>query len=140
MSVPESIAWLESQHDASPAASIYSVTLLGELKRLSNALDMCAREVEHREALRQDAVRAHRALETAFDALETKASAARDEWDAARTALETRLKDTTEQLRFAEGVLKDIHFGLLKQPELTREDLASAIESAVTPWPEGAKA
>ena len=141
MSVPESIAWLEtSVNSHSPsAAQIYAHTILEELKRLSEQLDICARELDKVEGLRHDAVSAHRALEVTFDSLEEKSRISREEWDAARTDLEARLKDKSEKLSFAEGVLKDVHYGLLKQPEITREELAAAITSAVTPYPEGAK-
>ena len=124
MSVPESIAWLETSRDSnSPsAAQIYATTILGELTRLSEALHVCAGEVDKRERLRHEAISAHRALEVTFDRLEEKSRAAREEWDSARTDLETRLADKTEKLRIAEGTLKDVHFALLKQPELTRED------------------
>lgn len=141
MSVPESIAWLEHCQNADPpsSGSIYAKTILGELTRLSQAMETCAHEVDNRERLRHDAVTAHRALETTFAALEERASLAREEWDRDRTELTVRLNDLTEKLSTAEGTLKDIHYGLLKQPELTREDLARAIESVVTPYPEGAK-
>jgi hypothetical protein len=140
MSVPEALAWLEtSANSHSPStAQIYARTVLNELTRLSEQLNVCARELDKREQLRHDAVSAHRALEAAFDGLEERARSAREQWDIMRTDLETRLTDTQTKLGYAESTLKDIHFGLLKQPELTREDLANAIESAVVPYPEGA--
>jgi chromosome segregation ATPase len=142
MSVPESIAWLETSRDShSPSlAQLYATTILGELHRLHDSLEICAREVEKLERLREEAVTAHRAVEATLGSLEDKAKQAREDWDGARTLLEAQLTDLRKKLGFAEGILKDIHFGLLKQPELTREDLAKAIESAVTPHPEGAKA
>lgn len=145
MSVPESIAWLENaQHEAAHggphgATAIYASTILAELKRLSEALDICAREVELREGLRADAVTAHRALEATFDGLEQKSIRAREEWDRDRTDLQARQAKLTEKLQAAEGMLKDTHFALLHQPELTREEIATAILSVVTPHPEGAK-
>lgn len=143
MSVPESIAWLETtaDHHAAPsAAQIYATTILAELTRLSEAMHTYAVEIEQLERLRQEAMAGHRSAQSSFDELEEKARRAREEWDAARTELETRLADTREKLNVAEGTLKDVHFGLLKQPELTREDIAHVIESVVTPYPEGTKA
>lgn len=140
--VNEAIAWLETtaNHHAPSPSVIYAASILGELHRLNDTLDVCSREVEKLERLRSDAVGAHRAVEATLAGLEDKARQGREEWDAARTDLEARLTDAKEKLAFAEGILKDVHFGLLKQPELTREDLAKAIESAVTPHTEGAKA
>ena len=142
MSVPESIAWLETtaNHHTPSAAQIYAHSILDELTRLSEALDGCAREIEKVEHLREEALAAQRKLEYTFGILEDKSVRAREEWDRDRTEFDRRLADKTEKLVRAEGVLRDIHFGLLKQPELTREDLALAIESVVTPHPEGAKA
>lgn len=139
MSVPESIAWLETSRDSqSPsAAQIYATTIIGELERLSQALESCAHEVDNLERLRHDAVSAHRALETTFASVEEKTRIGREQWDRDRTDLTTRLEKTKERLAEAEGVLKDVHYGLLKQPELTRKDLAHAIESVVTPYAEG---
>lgn len=139
MSVPESIAWLEqSRESRSPsAAHIYATTILGELTRLSAALDACAHEVEKRERLWQEERQAHRAREYAFDALEQKATAARDEWDSMRINLEKRHERTKERLRTAELMLKDVHYALLSQPELTREEIASSITSVVAPYAEG---
>jgi len=142
MSVPEAVAWLETSAESnSPsAAQIYARTILDEFRRLSEQLDVCARELDKREQLRHEAVSAHRALEAAFDGLEERARSGREQWDIERVNLEARLAKTQEKLRKAEGVLKDVHFGLLKQPELTREELATAITSVVKPYPEGAKA
>lgn len=141
MSVPESIAWLETTAHTKPssAAQIYATTLLGELERLSRALDHCAREVENRERIFQEERGAHREREVAFDALEERARLARDEWDAARIELGGRLDQERAARERAETMLKDVHFALLKQPELTREKIASTITSVVTPYPKGAK-
>lgn len=139
MSVPESVAWLESFAGAAPgqAAQIYATTILGELTRLSEALNTCANELDHREQIRQEERAAHRAREYAFEELEQSATRARDEWDAKRTDLEARYTALKEKLGLAEGTLKDVHYALLKQPELTREDIARVIESVVTPYTEG---
>lgn len=141
MSVPESIAWLETSRDSqSPsAAQIYATTILGELTRLSEALHICVGEVDERERLRQEEMRLHRKAQSSFDALEETARVAREKWDADRTDLETRLAATTEKLRGAENTLRDVHYALLNQPELTREDIANVITSVVTPYPEGEK-
>lgn len=140
-SVSEAIAWLEVSRNAhSPSMShVYATTILGELHRLNDSIDVCSREVEKLERLREEAVNAHRAVESSLGSLEETTRRGREEWDQQRTELETRFADLQEKLRFAEGVLKDVHYGLLKQPELTREDLAKAITSAVTPYREGEK-
>ena len=145
MSVPESILWLENTRQEAAhggphgADAIYAATLLSELRRLSEALDACAREVEKLEDLRAEAQALHRAAQGALHDLEENVQLARQNWDTKVTDLESRLTATKEKLAFAEGVLKDVHYGLLKQPELTREDLAQAITSAVTPYTEGEK-
>jgi hypothetical protein len=141
MSVPESIAWLESFAAAKPgqAPQIYATTLLGELTRLSEALNTCAHEVDERERLWREERAAHRARESAFDELEQKASSARDEWDATRVKLGGRLDHEREERTKAETMLRDVHHALLHQPELTREEIANTITSVVTPYPEGAK-
>lgn len=142
MSVPESVAWLESFAGAAPgqAAQIYATTILGELTRLSEALNTCANELDHREQIRQEERAAHRAREYAFEELEQSATRARDEWDAKRTDLERRLERAKDDLAKAETMLKDVHFALLNQPDLTREAIANTITSVVNPYPEGAKA
>ena len=93
MSIPESIAWLEtSKNSKSPSmAKVYATTILGELERLSEALHTAGVEVEKSERLRVEAVRAHRALESTLADLEEKTRAAREEWDAERDSLERRL-------------------------------------------------
>lgn len=145
MSVPESLVWLENIHQEAShggphaADAIYAATLLSELRRLSEALDACAREVEKLENLRAEAQALHRAAQGALHDLEENVQIARQNWDTKVTDLESRLTATKEKLAFAEGVMKDVHYGLLKQPELTREDLARAITSAVTPYTEGEK-
>lgn len=140
-SVTEAIAWLETSRDShSPSiAQVYATTILGELHRLNDSIDVCSREVEKLERLRQEAVTAHRAVESSLGQLEDTARKGREEWDQQRTELETQLADTRAKLRTAESTLKDVHFGLLKQPELTREDIANAITSVVTPYAEGEK-
>lgn len=142
MSVPESIAWLESFAAAKPgqAAQIYATTIIGEISRLSEALNTCANEVEKREQLWHEERQAHRAREYAFEELEQSATRARDEWDAKRTDLERRLERAKDDLVKAETMLKDVHFALLSQPDLTREAIANTITSVVSPYPEGAKA
>lgn len=139
MSVPESLAWLESFAAARPgqAAQVYATTILGELNRLSEALGNCAREVEKREQLWQNERRDHRAREIAFDELEEKASLARDAWDSTRLDLQNQLTEAKEGRVRAETMLKDVHHALLKQPELTREEIASSITGVITPYREG---
>ena len=142
MSVPESIAWLESFAASKPgqAAQIYATTILGELTRLSEALSACAHEVDQRERLWQEERQAHRAREYAFDELEQRATNAREVWDSTRLDLQNQLDYEKEQRRRAELMLKDVHYALLKQPELTREDIASTVTSVVTPYLEGERA
>jgi len=139
MSVPESIAWLESFAAAKPgqAPQIYATTILGELERLSEALGNCAREVDKREELWQEERTAHRAREYAFEELEQTATRTREGWDTARADLEERLAKSEEKRKLAEMMLKDVHFALLQQPELTRETIANTITSVVTPYSEG---
>lgn len=140
MSVPESIAWLEVSRDSSPTAQIYATTILGELERLSTALAACANELDTLERLRHEAVTAHRALESTFDALEERAKNAREQWDSQRTDLEARLTVARSDLEVAQNMLRDLHHALLNQPDMTREHLADVITSVVKPYPEGAKA
>ena len=92
MSVPESIAWLEtSKNSKSPSmAKVYATTILGELERLSEALHTAGVEVERSERLRAEAVRAHRTLESTLADLEEAVRIAREEWDAERKTLEKR--------------------------------------------------
>lgn len=83
MSVPESIAWLETSRDSkSPSmAQVYATTILGELERMGTALHLAAEERERLEQLRHDAVSAHRALESTVQDLEASTRRAREEWD-----------------------------------------------------------
>jgi hypothetical protein len=141
VSVPEALAWLEVSADSkSPStAQIYASAILEEFRRMAEQLDICARELDTRERLREEALAAHRSVEASFGDLEESARTTREEWDQARTGLETRLKDTAEKLLVAEGSLKDVHYALLNQPELKREEIASAIATIVTPYPPGEK-
>jgi hypothetical protein len=141
MSVPESIAWLEVSRDSkSPSsAQIYATTILGELERLSTAADTCARELESRDQLYREALAKQRSAEGLFHDLEQKTITAREEWDHVRHDLESRLSDATERLRVAENLLRDTHYALMKQPDHTREDIATLIANIVTPYSEGEK-
>lgn len=141
MSVPESIAWLEtSRNSKSPsAAKVYATTILDELQRIYTALDTTIRECESQERLRMETLRNHRDLESSFAGLEEKTTRAREEWDRDRAELEGRVAKVTERLRTAETMLKDAHYALLNQPELTREEIAASITSVVTPYPKGEK-
>lgn len=135
MSVPEALAWLETLQ--TPQAHVYSPTIIGEISRLTASLEACSRELDELDRLRDEAVTAHRKLQHSFGELEGQAVAAREDWDARRTEFEGRLAALGEKVVAAENLLKDIHYGLLNQPELTREDLANAITSLVTPYKKG---
>lgn len=139
MSVPESIAWLEQRRDAkSPSMSkAYATTILDELQRLSEALAAAVRDSQERERLREEALASYRSVESTLRELEKSTQLGREEWDAKRTELDRRVELLTEKLEKAETVLKDAHHALIHQPELTRENIAWAITSIVTPYAEG---
>jgi hypothetical protein len=139
--LPQALAWLEESAKSWSQSSqkVYARALLDEIKRLSDAATLHSREIEKREKLRKESRDEHLALGRKFGALKEELERERLEAETTRVGLEGRLTAEQEKRTIAENLLRDIHYGLLKQPELTREDLASAITSVVTPYPEGAK-
>lgn len=136
---PEALGWLTvSATSKSPSTSqVYAIVILDEIERLNRELEAAAAEVENRERLRHEALTQLRELQKTFDGFEAKVSKSRDSWDHDRVALETEVRDLKERLQLAEGTLRDVHYGLTKQPELTREEIAGAITSVVKPYKKG---
>lgn len=139
--LPQAIAWLE-EHAKSWTLSgerVYSEALLAELKRLNDEVELQAADLRRSEEMqkkhRTDFLEAYENLQK----LKADMVALDEAAVAAQTSLEARLTDSQEKRTIAENLLRDIHYGLLKQPELTREELANVITSVVTPYPEGAK-
>jgi methyl-accepting chemotaxis protein len=140
--LPQALAWLEESAKSWTHSSqqVYAKAILNELKRLNDAMDTHATEFDKRETLRKKERAEFVTLTESFNRLKEEMARGREAWDAERVKLEGRLSGSQEKLTNAENLLRDIHHGLLKQPELTREELAAVITSLVTPYPEGAKA
>lgn len=107
--------------------------LADEIDRLMSNLEGCAQEVARREdadkiSRQQDRDRAER-----LRLSEEEVGRLRDALDHEKNLREVRAIAYDDRTRLLEGMLKDIHYGLLYQPELTREELAEAIATEVTP-------
>jgi hypothetical protein len=110
--------------------------LLGEeIDRLVSKLEGCAQEVARREdaykiSRQQDRDRADRLrrAEEEVERLRTSSAHAKQQHTIEFQSYDRRLKEK-------DGILRDIHYGLLYQPEITREQLATTIASEVTPHP-----
>lgn len=109
--------------------------LIDGVDRITAKLSGCAQEVARRDeaagvARQQDLGRADR-----LRLSEEEVARLQDALAHARRQRQTENDDHEDKVRILEGVLKDIHYGLLYQPELNREQLAEAIAGTVEPWP-----
>lgn len=133
--VAEAIAWLERSRDSkSPSTTqVYATAVLAELTRLNEAHDFAVREGAKTERIWRESLAKSRALEKQLFELEHETRVGREVWDAERARLEGFVDEYRERISFLEENLKDIHYGLLHQPELTREQIAEVITTLVTP-------
>ena len=139
--LPQALAWLEESAKSWTQSSqkVYARALLDEVRRLNGLVDEQDTELRKREELRKKERDDFHALDREHQRLKEELIRLDEAGAATVTGLERRLEEEQGKRTTAENLLRDIHYGLLKQPELTREDLAAAITSVVTPYPEGAK-
>jgi hypothetical protein len=126
---------LEKVNHGSELSSGEIKIVADELERLMSKLEGCAQEVARREeadkiSRQQDRDRAER-LRLAEEEVGRLRGALAHE----KQQRETKIADRDGHVRKLEGLLRDIHYGLLYQPEHTREQLAHVIAREVTPWP-----
>lgn len=126
---------LEKARHASELTPSEIKMIVDEIDRLVSRLEGCAQEVTRRDAAaemarEQDSDRAVR-LRLAEEDL----SRVRAALDHEKQRRETQLVDRDERVALLTGMLRDLHYGLLEQPELSREELAQVITTEVTPWP-----
>lgn len=106
-----------------------------EIERLAAKLEGCANEVARRDeadviSRSQDRARAER-LRLAEEGVDRLRGALEHE----KQRRETNVADRDKRILELENLLRDIHYGLLYQPEHTREILADVISREVTPHP-----
>lgn len=138
MTVGEAIAWLEEgTKSRTPVVALASTAALRELRRLNSLVETTMRELNKRDEARKGELAARRRLESTLLKLEGEVRREREGWDATRRESEQRLANIEERLRLAEGTLRDVHYGLLHQPEVSREQIAEAIAGVVEPYTPG---
>lgn len=141
MSFSEALAWLRENAGSWTHSNqqVYSRLILDELDRLNGEIEIHVIERRNLEDVRKKERRQALALDDELRKTREELEREKDSWAAERTSLETSIREKNERIREAENTLKDVHYALLKQPELKREEIAHVIESVVTPYPEGEK-
>jgi hypothetical protein len=107
--------------------------LVEELERLTAKLEGCAQEVARRDEADKVSRQADRDRAKQLHDLEDEVKRVRAALAHEIQRYEVRTVERDDRERLLEGILKDIHYGLLYQPELTREELAGVIATEVTP-------
>ena len=107
--------------------------LSDEIDRLMSKIEALAQELARREEADTAARQADRERVEHLRRVEVDVTRLRGALEHERQRREVQLADRDKRITEMEGLLKDINYGLLYQPELTREELASAIATEVTP-------
>lgn len=122
-----------SQQD--PLTTAEAKVLGREVTRLLGRLASCAEEVRRRD----EADKAKRKKEIEIversRALDAEVTRLRDAFNHEKQQRVTDTGDLAERVKFLEEILRDVHFGLMHQAVLTREQIAGTIASVVDPHP-----
>ena len=118
------------------ALSTGELKMLGdEIDRLASRLEGCAQEVARRDEADKTARQLDRARAKRLRLSEEKVERQHRELEHLKRQRTTETNDHDQKMRTMTGILRDVHYGLLYQPELTREELANVIAAEVTPHP-----
>lgn len=109
--------------------------LADEIDRLSSKVEALAQELSRREFADGIARQADRERVEHLQRVEDDVTRLRKSLEHERQRRITENTANEEMVKFLKNVLRDIHYGLLHQPELTREELAAVIAREVEPHP-----
>lgn len=109
--------------------------LSDEIEHLVAKLEGCAQEVARREEADKTSHQQHRDRADRLRLSEEEGERLRDALAHAKRQRITEHEAHDAKVRELEGILRDAHYALLYQPELTREQISDVIATAVTPHP-----
>lgn len=124
---------LEKVEHGSAVTTGEAKTLSEMIQRVTAKLEGCAQELARREEADGIARQADKARAEKLRLCEEEGERMREALEFSRRQRSVETGATGDKIIFLEGILRDIHYGLLYQPEITREELASVIAQQVTP-------
>jgi len=127
---------LEKVRHGSELSTGEAKMLADEIDRVMSRLEGCAQEVARRETADKAARQADRERTERLRQAEEEVTRLRGALEMERQRRQTNLETSTTRTTELESLLKDIHYGLLHQPEHSRKVLADVIAREVTPYPD----
>lgn len=109
--------------------------LAEEIDRMMSKLEACARELTRREEADTAARQHDRARAQKLRQLEEEVQRLRESLAFTKQQRAREVDAHADKVRNLESLLRDVHYGLLHQPEHDRKTLADVIAKEVTPYP-----
>lgn len=107
--------------------------LAREVTRARERQAACAEEITRREEIDKAKRQESREFAERARAAEEEVERLREALQHAKTKASTDAAALADRVTHLEEILRDVHYGLSYQPELTREELANVITTIVTP-------